>query len=258
MGCNISTVVLFCIYLYMIIDLALRRKSFGCGTPIIEWLLGEYLAAFLIIVVTVVNPFRPRWLIIACHFTIVGSIVFLFFWNFFGTYWLAKNIYLRNNCLSVVSIVFICVYQLFVYFFFANLLHMIIADVCQYLRHLKRQKETMIELLTIYDGSTKKSPYSIEAFILENIVLLESIKLLEEEKKMIAENFEVEAKNEEELCPICMGELSKGPKVVNVCGKHDFHLECLVDWLCIKQTCPMCAVFVRPILIRKAKALLTE
>lgn len=43
-------------------------------------------------------------------------------------------------------------------------------------------------------------------------------------------------------CPICLNELKT--KYTTLC-KHEFHLQCLVDWLRNSQTCPICRTEIK-------------
>ncbi|OIR57960.1 MAG: uncharacterized protein A8A55_1262 [Amphiamblys sp. WSBS2006] len=48
----------------------------------------------------------------------------------------------------------------------------------------------------------------------------------------------------EEACPVCLGGLLGGGKIVTLLCLHTFHRDCIVPWLRESQTCPTCRVVV--------------
>jgi len=60
-----------------------------------------------------------------------------------------------------------------------------------------------------------------------------------------------ENKPDEDLCPICFGGFAKDETVtkVPVCG-HDFHFDCLKEWIEKNHNCPVCRGFVRTYMIQ--------
>lgn len=53
----------------------------------------------------------------------------------------------------------------------------------------------------------------------------------------------IESKDCVNNCPICISEESNADSFLMVC-KHEFHNECLIKWLKINNTCPICRVVI--------------
>ena len=58
-------------------------------------------------------------------------------------------------------------------------------------------------------------------------------------------------KSDEDLCPICFANFVKDETAtkIPVCG-HDFHFDCLKEWIQKNHNCPVCRGFVRTYMIQ--------
>ena len=60
-----------------------------------------------------------------------------------------------------------------------------------------------------------------------------------EESINIFNNFEIES--ESETCSICLNRLDDNSTIYEMKDcKHKFHSNCLIEWLCITNSCPLC------------------
>jgi len=50
---------------------------------------------------------------------------------------------------------------------------------------------------------------------------------------------------DDEECKICFDNITKGDYILNLDCKHNFHLECLKEWLHFKQDCPICRSHIK-------------
>ena len=47
-------------------------------------------------------------------------------------------------------------------------------------------------------------------------------------------------------CVVCLGEFVSGNVLKRLPCDHTFHIECIVGWLSVNLTCPMCRINLRP------------
>lgn len=238
-------------YVFVIEEFIRNRSSIGCSTPIIDWIMSEYIIVSFVVFITFSNDIHPAWLNNSLYILTMVCIIFLFFWNFIGTYWLISNYADGNKCLGFIYFVLVLFYQLFIYAVFFNLIYIVFRELYNELQMLKRQKEVYIELLEIYNEGTNTSEHNLNQWLLDNKVILERIDLIDTEKYIIKTKFtKIAETSYSEDCSICMQEMKEGDSIINICGSHNFHEDCVVDWFKVKPQCPLCKVFLRPILLK--------
>ncbi|KAF5748895.1 E3 ubiquitin-protein ligase Praja-1 [Tripterygium wilfordii] len=58
--------------------------------------------------------------------------------------------------------------------------------------------------------------------------------------KIVVDNLPMEELDEEAVCAVCKDDISREEKVKRLPCKHYFHKDCILPWLGIRNTCPIC------------------
>lgn len=162
---------------------------------------------------------------------------------------------LDSSCISNVSF-FIAMFVIFgiidltMYIALAILFIIIYA---KYRRHLARiQSNKRVEIF--YKEIYKKSQKQINKFLKKYKDILEKGEISEKETIVLKDRYtnlivadQVDIPEEDkESCSICICEFEKGEEVtIHPSCKHMFHYECIVQWLKVKNICPLCKVSTR-------------
>ncbi|KAL4188986.1 hypothetical protein AMTRI_Chr08g204790 [Amborella trichopoda] len=103
-----------------------------------------------------------------------------------------------------------------------------------------QEKMTFTNLLKVNDEAGDLEPEILENFVSEirnkvEISLRPQVSLVESFKLVVATN------TKEDVCVICMSELSNGTSNIREMPcLHQYHEDCIYKWLGCNQSCPIC------------------
>ena len=223
------------LFLLRLLIVSVRELSLkNCKELLGVWGLGLYLFLCLIWVI-----FRLR-----SHFQIhvqtLSYVIFLLMtllqiFNFLGAVLILKNWLEGNSCFDIFDqIIFWIYFFVFSFLFF----RLFVYAVCD------REEEIMIEpsferIEELYLDPSRIKRQSFLTFYNDNKKMIHEHPFIEKEFEFLREKC-AKLSEEDQACPICLGDFEKGVDTCSIGCSHHFHYDCLVLWVEKKPSCPIC------------------
>ena len=233
------------------------RHTLNCGEqPVSTWIVGCLVMLSVGCLLANTNEMisaYPKLSYAALLFLLPVAVVSVIIWSVLGSVWIMQNMLFGNKCLPTVLSVAILWGMLVTHI--AVIISLCTAVILGAKVLTKRNKESCIKkvLISIYNNKRKCSVDQIDELMEERKELLDSLPLFQEEQAIIERDFSQTVTNfdEERECAICLCEFVTNEKKTTFGCKHEYHLNCISDWLAVKPNCPCCRSEFRPAVLMK-------
>jgi hypothetical protein len=201
---------IFTFLIDMISDAIQNYGHMYCFAPIEAWYIGNYCIFEGFIASAVLLVFGRDSDMVSCLIALIGIcwgflFVLLFIWTVLGNIFVIVNVIAGNHCLTAGEYILMVTWFAFVYLLFwafiSALKHFFFND--------DKITDIRTQLLSIYDDPSKLADNTPEEFFDKHKTVLESIKLLDAEKKLLEKYFKSQIPDGAQIsgeCFICFGE----------------------------------------------------
>jgi hypothetical protein len=249
-------------FLALLVHRIANYRTMGCEPPIEIWFAGLWalLACPFLFVVILTNSVKvKRASALALLAPILLLVASLILWNFIGFIWVDEDFYFEKPCLSTSFSAKLKTFQIFFTILNSTLLlfsREIYFELKAKLKIKRQQLVLGVQLLRIYKNIKEVPSGHIAKFVQKYKNVLGKVRLLKIEKIIIRREFTkvVEQALEGKECSICLGGFEVGHLHSSIGCSHEFHYDCIINWLEMKPCCPMCIAPIRARLLESYKA----
>lgn len=233
------------------------RNFLNCGEqPVALWIVG---CLFLLSVACLLNnsilltESYPR----IAYGLIFGltplAVVAVIIWSLLGSMWIIQNLLFGNKCLPLL--LSICILWVMMITHIAVIISLLAAVAMGFkiLLHKGDENSVKKKLLEVYNNIDKINPDKIIELLCKYRDVIDTMTLLKEEKTIIKTQFSTNIHQPvyDSECIICLIEFKKNDMLTSFDCSHNYHFDCITEWLTVKPDCPCCRRSFRPSLLKK-------